>query len=406
MTGSALVSEIVPAAASNFTKGRKNTPIRAITIHHMAARWSARRCGEAFQAESRNASTHYGIGFEGEIAQYVDEKDTAWANSNSDSNRESVTIETANSRMGDPWPVSEKTLESLIRLVADIAKRNHLLPLVKGKNLNWHQMFSNTACPGPYLLSMMDSIVERANRLAGAEEDISLLPVSLSYQVYTTRWLGNVSGCDTKDPIDGYAGVFGCAISKVYVSASVGDVFYRVHTKDGKWLPEVKNREDFAGITGKSIDGFMIRGSDALFSYQVHVKGESWLPAVSGYDESDSKYGYAGTPGKEIDAILIRCQPMLPVAEETENKMPQEEKTKAEPTDKLIAEEAKTSEEKDPAQEEKNCAETVPDETESPKESDSPLSQKEEKEDTVSLFKSFLLLLVKWISEFQKKSNR
>ena len=37
-------------------------------------------------------SSHYGIGKDGEIGQYVNEADTAWTNSNQLSNRTSITI--------------------------------------------------------------------------------------------------------------------------------------------------------------------------------------------------------------------------------------------------------------------------------------------------------------------------
>ena len=49
-------------------------------------------------------------------------------------------------------------------MVADIAKRNNLGTLVKGKNLTWHSIYSNTACPGAYLLSKMDYIATEANK--------------------------------------------------------------------------------------------------------------------------------------------------------------------------------------------------------------------------------------------------
>ena len=64
-------------------------------------------------------------------------------------------------------PVSNAALKSLIRLCADIAKRNKLGKLVKGKNLTWHMMYANTDCPGPYLLSKMDYIVSEANKILG-----------------------------------------------------------------------------------------------------------------------------------------------------------------------------------------------------------------------------------------------
>lgn len=164
MSNSALALERVPAHAGNYTRGRKYK-ISEITIHHMAGKLTAKQCGSIFQTPGRAGSAHYGIGWGGTIAQYVDEENTAWANSNWESNSRAVTIEVSNSSSGGNWPVSDKALSSLIKLVADIAKRNGMGTLVKGKNVTWHSMYAATACPGPYLLSKMDYIIAEANKL-------------------------------------------------------------------------------------------------------------------------------------------------------------------------------------------------------------------------------------------------
>jgi hypothetical protein len=65
------------------------------------------------------------------------------------------------------WPVSDATLSSCIKLVADIAKRNGLGKLVAGKNLTWHSMFAATDCPGPYLLDRIQYIADEANKING-----------------------------------------------------------------------------------------------------------------------------------------------------------------------------------------------------------------------------------------------
>ena len=82
MSKSLLATEFYPAYEGNYTKGRSGRKIEAITIHHMAGKLTARQCGAIFQRVGRNGSSHYGIGYNGEIANYVDENDTAWTNSN------------------------------------------------------------------------------------------------------------------------------------------------------------------------------------------------------------------------------------------------------------------------------------------------------------------------------------
>ena len=163
MAISPLACKFIPAYSGNYTKGR-TSKISEICIHYMAGNCSIETCGGIWQRPGRNGSSTYGIGSDGRIACYVDEKDTAWCNSNWASNCRSVSIETANLSPTDPR-VTDAALNSLIKLVADVAKRNGMGTLVKGKNVTWHSMYTSTSCPGSYLLSKMDYIVDQANKI-------------------------------------------------------------------------------------------------------------------------------------------------------------------------------------------------------------------------------------------------
>lgn len=165
MAVSSLATESYPAYPGNYSGPEARAGISAITIHHMAGVLSAQQCGAIFQRPGRNGSSHYGIGVDGEIASYVDESCVAWTNSNWPSNQCSVTIENSNSETGGEWPVSDATLNSCIKLVADIAKRNGLGHLVPGENLTWHSMFAATSCPGDYLRARIQYIADEANKI-------------------------------------------------------------------------------------------------------------------------------------------------------------------------------------------------------------------------------------------------
>lgn len=167
MAHSPLATILVPANPTNYTSGRPGGKITKITVHHMAGVLSAQRCGEIFQKAGRNGSSHYGIGYGGEIAVYVEEENTAWTDSNWDSNIHSVTIENSNSSNGGDWLVSDATFNSLVKLVADIAKRNGIGKLVPGQTLTWHSMYAATSCPGNYLRSKMNELAEKANAING-----------------------------------------------------------------------------------------------------------------------------------------------------------------------------------------------------------------------------------------------
>lgn len=152
------------ADPSNYTKGR-STKISQITIHHMAGVMKAKECAKIFQKKGRNGSANYGVGNGGAVGLYVDEANTAWADSDWASNCRTVSIEVSNSKTGGDWPVSDTAYKALVKLVADIAKRNGLGKLVVGKNLRKHCDFAATACPGPYLKGKMDQLAKDANAI-------------------------------------------------------------------------------------------------------------------------------------------------------------------------------------------------------------------------------------------------
>lgn len=159
MTGSELASAVYPADKSNYTKGR-TADVTEIIIHHMAASASAKACGMEFSRPNRGGSAHYGIGKDGETAQYVSEADTAW---DSPHCKTGISVECANSEAGGDWKIGRETEISLTLLAADIAERNGLYPLSAGDNLTWHSMYDATECPGDYLRSRIPAIASAAN---------------------------------------------------------------------------------------------------------------------------------------------------------------------------------------------------------------------------------------------------
>lgn len=203
MSNSKLVSIEVPAYEGNYSKGRSGRKIEQICLHHMAGRLTAEQCGKIFQQVGRYGSSHYGIGYDGRIGQYVDEEDTAWTNSNWDSNCKSITIEISDN--DNSWYVNDTTLNAVIKLVADIAKRRDLGILVPGKNLTWHSMFTSTTCPGDYLRSKMQYIADEANKINSEEPIKEKTTEELAREVIEGKY-GN--GEDRKNALgDRYAEV-------------------------------------------------------------------------------------------------------------------------------------------------------------------------------------------------------
>lgn len=170
MSNSSLIS--YTKISPNRTSPRKK-PIRKITIHHMAGNLTVEQCGAVFAPTSRRASSNYGIGTDGRIGMYVEEKDRAWTSSSPDNDNQAVTIEVANNTLGPNWTVSDKAMTSLINLCVDICKRNGIQRLNftgdKTGNLTMHCYFKSTLCPGPYLKSKFPYIASEVNKRLGAE---------------------------------------------------------------------------------------------------------------------------------------------------------------------------------------------------------------------------------------------
>ena len=297
----------------------RNHKIDTITIHCVVGQASVETLGAIFAPSSRQASSNYGIGYDGKIGMYVEEKDRSWCTSSPENDHRAVTIEVA-SDTTEPYAVNDKAYASLLNLVTDICKRNNIKKLVwstnktdrvnhkNGCNMTVHRDYANKSCPGTYLYNKHGEIASEVNKRLTGEEAKPITPttekISVIYQVWEdvgNQWLPEV-----KDLTD-YAGLYGRDVCCVYARLTKGNIFYKVHYKGGKWLPEVKNREDYAGLYNKPIDGLMMRtDTGKTIKYAIHLRSSNrWLPFVSGYDEDDFDNGYAGILGQEIDGIKI-----------------------------------------------------------------------------------------------------
>ena len=184
MSNSPLVNYVKISPNKNSPRNHK---IDTITIHHMAGNLSVETCGNLFASSSRQASANYGIGSDGRVGMYVEEKDRSWCSSNGANDHRAVTIEVANDQIGGNWHVSDTALEKLIELCADICKRNGIPKLnytgdTKG-NLTMHKWFAATACPGPYLESKFPYIAEQVNQRLGGSGGETAKPDDTLYRV-------------------------------------------------------------------------------------------------------------------------------------------------------------------------------------------------------------------------------
>ena len=182
MSNSALVSYTKISPNRNSPR---NHAIDRISIHCVVGQCTVERLGEIFAPESREASSNYGIGLDGRIGMYVEEKDRSWCTSSGENDHRAVTIEVA-SDTAHPYAVKDAAFSALLDLCTDICKRNGKKRLLwfgdKDKTLAYtpkademvltvHRWFANKACPGEYLYSRHGEIAEEVTkRLAAADK--------------------------------------------------------------------------------------------------------------------------------------------------------------------------------------------------------------------------------------------
>lgn len=189
-TNSPLVS--YTRISPNRTKNR-NHAIDTITIHCVVGQCTVETIGSVFAPESRQASSNYGVGLDGRIGMYVEEKDRSWCSSNAANDHRAITIEVA-SDTKHPYAVNDKAYAALIDLCVDICKRNGIQKLVwstnksdrvnhkNGCNMTVHRDYANKSCPGDYLYERHGAIAQAVNaRLGAATEVKPEVPTETAY---------------------------------------------------------------------------------------------------------------------------------------------------------------------------------------------------------------------------------
>ena len=167
--------------------------IDTITIHCVVGQVSVERLGEIFAPTSKKASANYGIGSDGRVGMYVEEKDRSWCSSNADNDNRAITIECA-SDTKYPYAINNAVYKTLIELCADICKRNNIKELkwkadksligqVDKQNMTVHRWFAKKSCPGQYIYERLGQIAEEVNKKLKASE------VTVLYRVQTGAFL-------------------------------------------------------------------------------------------------------------------------------------------------------------------------------------------------------------------------
>lgn len=155
MSNSYLVSH---TRLSPNNSGARTHKIDTVSVHCVVGQCSVETLGSLFAQSSRQASSNYGIGYDGRVGLYVDEGKRSWCTSSKANDQRAVTIEVASDTY-HPYKVRDAAYKTLIELLADICRRNRglggglrwqgnksLIGQTDKQNMTVHRWFANKAC--------------------------------------------------------------------------------------------------------------------------------------------------------------------------------------------------------------------------------------------------------------------
>lgn len=173
---------VVYTKLSPNNSGARKHAIDRISPHCVVGQCSVETLGNIFAPTSRQASCNYGIGPDGRVGMYVEEKNRSWCTSSSANDNRAVTIECASDAKA-PYAFKDTVYNRLIDLCVDICQRNGKKKLLwisdKAKALAYepksdemlltvHRWFANKSCPGDWLMARMDDLASKVTaRLGG-----------------------------------------------------------------------------------------------------------------------------------------------------------------------------------------------------------------------------------------------
>ena len=197
-----------------------------ITIHCVVGQLTVEQLGDFFANPNRKASSNYGIGPDGRIGMYVEEKDRSWCTggekncygmTGSMNDYRAITIEVA-SETEPPYAVTDEAYAAIIRLCADICQRNGIKRMMwladpskvwdkSVQNMTAHRWFAYKSCPGDYLYDRFGDIAEKVNEIIDPQPVPPEPPkpdrvaVDGWWGTETTFALQDVLGCQQMDGI-------------------------------------------------------------------------------------------------------------------------------------------------------------------------------------------------------------
>ena len=314
MSNSKLVSVTVLSPNNSGTRTMK---IDRITPHCVVGQMSAGSLGTWFSHSSTQASSNYGIGWDGKIGMYVPEDKRSWCSSSAANDQRAVTIECASDTTAKTgYAMRDAVYASLIKLCVDICQRNGKTKLLwipdKAKALAYspkkdemlltvHRWFANKSCPGEWLYSRLTDLANKVTKELTPKEDPTPTPApstgSKAIEAGATIELKN-------EPL------YASSTNKTVANRVTGKYYYWGGPVVNGRI-RITNAKSRVGISGQ-VTGWIDKPSDVGYIVYVVQSGDTLRKIATRYSSTIAKIGEINNL-TNLDLIRVGQKLKIPV---------------------------------------------------------------------------------------------
>lgn len=165
--------------------GQRTHKIDRITPHSVVGQAAVETLGNLFANPARQASSNYGVGYDGKIGCYVPEEYRSWCSSSNANDQRAITIEIATDNY-EPYECNYVAWQSTIKLCVDICKRYGKKKLIWDNDtwilgyepkddemiLTVHKWFGATSCPNTWIMNHMADLATTVTEALKGEEPV------------------------------------------------------------------------------------------------------------------------------------------------------------------------------------------------------------------------------------------
>lgn len=311
MGNSKLISCTILSPNNSGTRCYKLT---RITPHCMVGQMNAKSCGALFAKSSREASSNYGIGKDGEIGLYVDESKRSWCTSSADNDNRAITIECA-SDLKSPYAMNSKVWQSLINLCVDICQRygKDTLLWLGDKNtslkyrpkdneliLTAHRWFAAKSCPGDWLYKRLGTLAEEVTKRLKASEAVA--PAQKEEEKPNTAAASLINNEETDREKAIWTFLSGKGLNAYAVAGLMGNLYAESALRPNNL------QNSFEGKLGLSDKGYTTAVNNGSYKNFVHDGAGYGLAQWTWHTRKQNLLNFARAQNKSIDDLQMQLE--------------------------------------------------------------------------------------------------